>query len=144
MAQKLCSEKAYIRRQIDVKTTKCRDFTRILASFLLNSYNRRNIIVKTSQRRHFAAFLREKKVRAKKARARAYMAVYGDFARIFCPFKNFFAQKLTYFSLGIHNRKSRVPGNGGGKGEEGEQKEKKVFVCLRQKGADNSIRRHVS
>ena len=92
IAQTLCSEKAYIRRQIDVKTTKCRDFTRILASFFLNSYNRRNIIVKTSQRRHFTANLREKKIRGKKARARAYMAEYGDFARLFWLFK-FFSRK---------------------------------------------------
>ncbi len=103
MAQNLCSEKAYIRRRIDVKTTKCRDFRRILASFLPNSYNRRNIIVKTSQRRDFAAFLREKKTRAKKAHARAYMVLYGDFARIFCPFKIFSAPKLAYFSLGYEN-----------------------------------------
>ncbi len=43
-----------------------------------------------------------KKVRANSAREWEYMAVYGDFARIFCPFKILFAQKLAYFSLGTN------------------------------------------
>ena len=66
----LYSEKAYNRRQIAVKTSKCRDFTQNLFSFFLTSYNGRNIIVITSQRRYFAAISRQKIFAQKERRRR--------------------------------------------------------------------------
>ena len=97
IAQNLCSKKAYIKRKIDVKSTKCRDFARILTIFPPNSYNRLNIIVKTSQRRYLTAILREKKFCGKKAPAPAYKAVYGDFApRLF-----FFRVKTSSLFVGM-------------------------------------------
>ena len=99
VAQNLFSKKADIRRNIDVKTTKCRDFARILTLFLSNSYNRRNIIVKPSQRRYITAILREKKFCAKKARALAYTAVYDDFA----PKIYFFRAKTRSLFVGKEN-----------------------------------------
>ena len=96
IAQNLCSKIAYIRRKIDVKTTKCRDFARILTIFLLNSYIRRNIIVKPSQRRYSTAILREKKVCEKRAPALAYTAVYG----VFAPRFYFFRAKTSSLFVG--------------------------------------------
>ncbi len=87
MAQNLCREKAYIRRKIDVETTKCRDFARILTYFFPNAYNGRNIIVKPSQRRDFTTILRENYFCVKRARARAHKAVHGEFAPIFYFFR---------------------------------------------------------
>ncbi len=96
IVQNLFSKKAYIRRNIDVKTTKCRDFARISTLFQSNSYNRRNISVKPSQRRYITAILREKKICVKKAQALAYTAVYGDFA----PKLYFFRAKTSLLFVG--------------------------------------------
>ena len=76
IARNLCSERAFIRRKFNVQSSKCRDFTQILADFLLNSYNRRNIIMKTLQQGYFTAFLRKKRVRAQ-----AYATMCVDFLR---------------------------------------------------------------
>ncbi len=100
-------KKAYNRRKIDVKPSKCRDFTQILTVFSLVCYNGRNIIAKASQRRYFTAFLRKFFLR-KKARARAYARLYVDFTRIFALHRIFFAQKLAHFLLGC-DIKTPVP-----------------------------------
>ena len=97
IAQNLCSKIAYIRRKIDVKTTKCRDFARILTIFLPNSYIRRNSIVKPSQRSvDIYGDFAQKKVCEKRSPALAYTAEYG----VFAPRFYFFRAKTSSLFVG--------------------------------------------
>ncbi len=94
-------KKAYNRRKIAVKTSKCRDFTQILIVFSSRSYNGRNIIVEPSQRRYFTMILREKIIREKRAQARAQMypvrRIYADIPSFF----NFFRAKTSSLFVGF-------------------------------------------
>ncbi len=94
IARILCSKKAYDRRKIDVKPSKCRDFTQILTVFSLVVI----MGVISLQKCRSVDTLRQfcaKENCAKKARARAYARLYVDFTQIFARHRIFFRAKTS-------------------------------------------------